>query len=309
MPSIFLQLAHKVIQEEKRPLTAAEIWQIAQDKGYDRELPSKGKTPGATLGAMLYVEIRDNAQSDFVVEGARPKKFMLRSLIDGRSSFPSELQITQQPFPQRAEYLEKQLHPFLVYFGFNHLKVHLKTIRHNKSEKRGFGEWVHPDIVGCYFPFSDWKDEVVEVSSLLGNTAVKLYSFELKRELSMGNLREAFFQAVSNSSWANESYLAAGAIDHDEDFRNELARLSASFGVGVISIDTNDPDSSAVLLPARSKELVDWESVNKLASINPDFLWFLKRVKLDISSREIRKELYDRVLEKEVLIQSLTSTL
>jgi uncharacterized protein len=29
----------------------------------------------------------------------------------------------------------------------------------------------------------------------------------------MSNLREVFFQAVSNSSWANEGYLEAAEID------------------------------------------------------------------------------------------------
>ena len=163
---------------------------------------------------------------------------------------------------------------------------------------------MHPDIVGCYFPFGDWKNEVVEVSSLLGNTAIKLFSFELKRELNFANLREAFFQAVSNSSWANEGYLVAADISNDDDFMDELERLSTSFGIGVIGIDVEDPDSTQVLLPARVKDSVDWETINKL-TINADFREFLKRIKIDIASREIRRELYDVVLEKEELQKSL----
>jgi len=215
MSSIFLQLAHKVISEEKRPLSSPEIWEIAQIKGYDKELQTKGKTPSASLGAMLYVDVRDNPNSEFISTDDRPKKFILRSLVDtlGIKVLDIPTPITQK----KVEYLEKELHPFLVYFGFYYLKTYLKTIRHNKSDKREFGEWVHPDIVGCYYPFVDWKDEVMEVSTLMGNTAVKLFSFELKRELSLGNLREAFFQAVSNSSWANEGYLAAVEIDSDDD--------------------------------------------------------------------------------------------
>ncbi len=303
MPSVFLQLAHKVIQEEKRPLSATEIWEIAQAQNYDKEIPTKGKTPWATLGAMLYVDVRDNAQSEFVTTSSRPKKFVLRSLVDSLGI--KILEAEPSGTKKKVEYLEKDIHPFLVYYGFYYLKAYLKTIRHNKSDKKEFGEWVHPDIVGCYFPFSDWKDEVVEVSSVMGNAAVKLFSFELKRELSISNLREAFFQAVSNSSWANEGYLAAAEIDNDDDFRNELERLSTSFGIGVIRIDIEDPDSTEVTLPAKSKELVDWEMVNKLASINPDFRDFLKRVKVDISSREIRREMYDPVFEKDGLIKSL----
>ncbi|MEK7727690.1 MAG: HTH domain-containing protein [candidate division KSB1 bacterium] len=303
MASAFLQLARKVIKDEKRPLTAPEIWEIAQLKGYDRELPTKGKTPWASLGALLYVDVRDNPQSEFITTGSRPKRFVLRSLIENLGSKILDIQTPKTS--KKIEYFEKDLHPFLVYYGFYYLKAYLKTIRHSRSDKKEFGEWVHPDVVGCYFPFSDWKEEVVEVSSLMGNSAVKFYSFELKRELSISNLREAFFQAVSNSSWANEGFLVAAEVDNDEDFHSELERLSTAFGIGVIRIDIDDPDSTVILLPAKSKELVDWETVNKLAVINPDFREFLKRVKVDLSSREIRKELYDRVLEKEELVKVL----
>jgi uncharacterized protein len=304
MPITFLQLAQKVIQEENRPLSASEIWEIAFAKGYEKEVATKGKTPWATLGALLYVDTRDNPASLFTTVGARPKRFVLHSLVDTLGI--KALDNSPALIHREVEYLEKDLHPFLVHYGFYFLKAYLKTIRHHKSGKKEFGEWVHPDIVGCYFPFNDWKDEVVEVSSLLGNTAVKLFSFELKRELSIANIREAFFQAVSNSSWANEGYLAAAEVNNDEEFRIELERLSTSFGIGVIRIDVEDPNSSEIILPAKSKASVDWETVNKMASINSDFREFLKRIKIDVMSREIRRELYDRVLERDELVKSLT---
>ena len=200
-------------------------------------------------------------------------------------------------------YWEKDLHPFLAYFGFYYLNISVRTVQHSKSEKREYGEWVHPDIVGCYFPYSNWQSEVVDLSTALANTAVKLYSFELKLELRNSNLRESFFQAVSNSSWANEGYLVASEIDSSTDFMEELKRLSTSFGIGVIQIDVDDPDSSEILFPAKSRDLVDWETVNKLSRMNSDFREFLKRVKIDISSKEVRKELYDRVLDREELLK------
>ncbi len=303
MPITFLQLAEKVIKEEKRPLSPSEIWQIAQAKGYDKEVVTKGKTPEATLGARLYVEVRDNPTSIFVATSSRPKRFVLRSLTNTVDDKILESQPVS--IPKRQDYQEKDLHPFVVYYGFYYLKAYLKTIHHNKSHKREFGEWVHPDLVGCYFPFVDRETEVVEISSIMGDTAVRLFSFELKRELSFSNIRESFFQAVSNSSWAHEGYLAAADIDGDEDFRAELKRLSTAFGIGIIRIDISDPDSTEILFPARSKDSVDWETVNKLAAINPDFREFLKRVKTDLTSREIRKEMYDPVLDREDLLKSL----
>lgn len=301
MTITFLQLAKKVLEEEQRPLSASEIWRIAVTKGYEKELGSKGKTPWQTLGAMLYVDVRDNPSSEFTTIGARPKRFVLK---DFAANFSAEnLQpVDPQLAAKKPKYSEKDLHPLMVYFGFYYMRAFLKTIRHSKSTKKGFGEWVHPDLVGCYFPFSEWEPEVVEVSSLLGDTAIRLYSFELKRELSIANLREAFFQAVSNSSWAHEGYLVAAEIDTNDDFLNELNRLSTAFGIGVIRLDTRDPDSSEIFLPARAKDTIDWDTVNKLANINPDFREFLKRIRIDSSSREVRREMYDKVLSKEALV-------
>jgi hypothetical protein len=158
-------------------------------------------------------------------------------------------------------------------------------------------------MVGCYFPIDDWSPDVVELSTAIGNIAVKLYSFEIKKELSFGNIREAFFQAVSNSSWAHEGYLVAATVSPDDDFRTELRRLTTSFGIGVIQINIEDPDSSEILFPAESKEYLDWDMINKLTSMNKDFKVFIKRVKNDISSKEVRKEEYDKVLDKDALVQ------
>lgn len=306
MAITFLQMAQKVLNDEKQPLTASEIWEIAVSKGYEKLVDSKGKTPWATLGALIYVDVRDNPSSVFVPIGARPKRFILKNQVESLGGKIPEVIKTPQIAVKKPEFLEKDLHPLMVYYGFYYLKAYLKTINHSKSDKKGFGEWVHPDIIGCYFPFRDWEGEVVEVSTLMGNTAVKLYSFELKRELSIASIRESFFQAVSNSSWANEGYLVAANIDTDDDFMNELKRLSTAFGIGVIRLDVDDPDSSEIILPAKAKDIIDWDTVNKLSSINPDFRDFLKRIRIDMTSREVRKEMYDSVLDKDELLKSLS---
>jgi len=94
-------------------------------------------------------------------------------------------------------------------------------------------------------------------------------------------------------------------VSADEDFTAELQRLSTAFGIGVIKIDVSDPDSTEILLPARQKEVLDWETVDKLATLNPDFREFLKRIKIDLSGKEVRTELYDRVLPVERLVSSI----
>ena len=77
---------------------------------------------------------------------------------------------------------------------------------------------VHPDIVGCNFPIGDWSEDVLSLSSAVDNNPTKIISFEFKRDLNLGKLRENFFKTVSNSSWANESYLVAVEISNNDDF-------------------------------------------------------------------------------------------
>jgi hypothetical protein len=118
-------------------------------------------------------------------------------------------------------------------------------------------------------------------------------------------LRESFFQTVSNSTWAHEGYLVAAEISSEPDFRAELRRLSISFGIGLIQLNLDDPDSSEILFPAETREKMDWDAMNKLAEGNPDFREFLKRVSNDISSGEIREEKYDKVLDPNDLVKTI----
>ena len=77
-------------------------------------------------------------------------------------------------------------------------------------------------------------------------------------------LGESFFQAVSNSSRVNEGYLAASEIAKEENFL---------------------------------KENLDWETINKIVQLNPDFKNFITRITNDIQVKEIREEEFDRILD------------
>ena len=292
----FLELAERVLTEEKRPMTATEIWTVGVDKKYDKLLNSEGKTPSATLGALIYVNAKDNPKTLFAKTDSRPKKFYLKKSSNSIDLNNLELEKETVTKKKKFEFLEKDLHKFLTYYAYFHLHCYTKTINHSLSSKKEFGEWVHPDVVGCYFPLEDWKSEVYELSSSIGNISIKLLSFELKRELSFGNLRESFFQTVSNSTWANESYLVAAEISEEQDFREELSRLSTSFGIGVIKLIIEDPHSSEIIFPAKIRDNLDWETINKL-TMNADFKEFISTVKIDITSKKIHKKEYDIVEE------------
>jgi len=300
----YIELAEKIIRNNNQPLSPAEIWEIALEKKLNNELASVGKTPIATLGARIYVDMKDNKEkSKFIKIRSKPVRFYLKDLPDiEKYKNMSDIKSPKLNLKVKERmYTERDLHKLLSFYVYNYFKIYTKTILHEESSKKKFAQWLHPDIVGVHFPIEDLEDEVFDIAQEIGNQVIKLYSFEMKKALSFDNIREAFFQAVSNSSWANEGYLVAAEIDQDDDFILELKRLSTSFGIGIIKLDVVDPDSSEVLFNPKIKESIDLETVNKITEINPQFREFLKRVKTDLNSKEPRKEKYDKIFESNEL--------
>lgn len=299
-----MQLAEDVLKKADAPLTFQQVWEQGEALGLTTRIETKGKTPWNTLGSRLYVDVRDNPQSKFLKVGRRPARFFLRSrhaeLTDDLIQ-KVEMGEAKEPAPKTA-YRERDLHPLLTYFVYANpafsrgRSIFTKTIFHESSRKRGYNEWLHPDIVGVYLPIDDWKQEVIEFNQLLDNNSIRLFSFELKMNLTKANYRESFFQAVSNSSWAHEGYLVAAGITQDDDLLAELERLSASFGLGIIHLHLSDFDSSSVVFPARSRPALDWETVNKLCDQNRDFEKFIQDVKIDFDSKRVHRSEYDAVV-------------
>lgn len=298
----FLELAKKVLKDESHALTYKEIWKIAERKNYIKDLTGKGKTPWNSMAAQLYMSVKENKNSEFKKVSDRPAKFCLKNNYSKTEEVEIkslELKKIENFKFKKFEFLEKELHPFLSYFAFHNLKCYTKTISHSLSSKKEYGEWVHPDIVGCKFLFEGWENDVLELKTSIGEVSIKLFSFELKRELNAANLRESFFQTVSNSSWANEGYLVTSKIS--ENIMIELARLSSSFGIGVILLNINKFELSKVILPARYKDNLDWDMIQKLSNMNDNFKEFIKRIKNDISNKEVVKERYNTILDLKKL--------
>lgn len=156
--------------------------------------------------------------------------------------------------------------------------------------------WVHPDIVALEDLKSNWSDEIRKCAKSSFSSTVKIWSFEVKIKLHPSNVRESFFQAVSNSSWANYGYLVA--VEIHNDILSELKILSKLHGIGIISLNTDDPTESQILLPAGSTKEIDWDGANRIASINKDFKEFIEKVN-DSFSTKIRPEEWD--ISKEMI--------
>lgn len=176
--------------------------------------------------------------------------------------------VVQKHFDERS--LHKLFCSFLRTRG-----IIAKTIYHEKSSNKvdSAQKWIHPDIVGVQF--EDFKNDAT--LALLKATepkqSIHIYSYELKKKIETDyQLKQYYFQALSNSSWANYGYLVAFEINEDLD--EEMNRLNNAFGIGIIRMQAND---SKVLYSAREKAL-DYNTIEKLNNLNPDFCEFIKKL-------------------------------
>jgi len=305
----FWDIIERTIEKVATPLSAKEIWDKANELGTIGDYTTTGKTPWATIAAYCYTDINNNGDSSMIIQTSeRPAQFFLRKLADRidiqKVQKQKETEVAKKEKVETKQFNERDLHSVLVAYAYgdSHFKANLKTIYHENSSKatKGQNEWLHPDLVGVYFPFRDYKSETLEIQNHLSITSIKLFSFELKISLNFGNLRQSFFQAVSNSSWANEGYLVALNIDDDPTFKDEVRRLNNAFGIGIIKLNPENVFESEILFPSSINQEIDWDTVNRLANENSDFSDFLKLITEDCKLGKVKSQ-YDKVLKLEDL--------
>ena len=169
--------------------------------------------------------------------------------------------------------LEKDLYPRLGEYLLKERRIHSMRIDEAHGDKKagaGGNRWLYPDVVGMENLIASWSDGVKSMVNESGEKKARLWSFEVKRFINRANVRQAFFQAVSNSSWANFGYLVAMEIQ-GTDTRRELEMLSSLHGIGVIILDPDTPDESQIIIPAMEKADVDWATCDRVARANKDF--------------------------------------
>lgn len=221
-----------------------------------------------------------------IEEQTRPKLYF----YDQDYNPENEEEVSLPNEPEKADISEKELYPILGEYLKLEEEVYTKRIDELKSKNnRGpsGNKWLHPDIVGIKVLDNDWISIIKDCVKGSGDNRILIYSFEVKKIITSSNLRESFFQAVSNSSWANFGYLVAAEIKGDNF--NELKMLSSLHGIGFILLDISNPSESQILLQARDRETVDWASVNRLAEQNADFSSFVESVKIYYESGIVRK--------------------
>lgn len=267
----FIDFAIEVLKALDSPLSVEEMWEAGCNQGLDEKLGSSGKTPIRTLSARIYVDIKNNMDSVFIQVSKRPAKFYLK----GKDINPEKETPESGAGRRKSKFTERDLHILLSSFVCTdeHFKCMTKAIYHevSKREKSGKNKWLHPDIVGVHFPFDSYTDNTLKLFDVLKVNPYKLYSYEMKISLTLSNLREYYFQAVSNSSWAHEGYLAALHISEEPELMDELRRLNNAFGIGVIRLDAEHFMQSEILFSAKEKDSLDWDTINRLVDDNRNY--------------------------------------
>ncbi|WQS75435.1 COG2958 family protein [Helicobacter pylori] len=301
-----IEIVQSVLEAIKEPIKVTEIYDKAKElfeKGkIENMFDCGGKTPHQSVSAYIYTALSKGEELPFFKVQENP------ALIALKSAMNEPVLNTQKPSTPSVKIAhERDLHQFLTYMAFHNenLKCYTKTIFHEESLRspKGMDRWLYPDMVGVRFLHAEWSNEnLIDFSKKFDTLPIKLVSFELKKEISVNNCRECYFQAISNSSWANEGYLVGRHIDtHNPKLMDLLKRLHASFGIGVIDLRT-DEDKSAILLNAKYKEKIDYTMASELSEKNEEFSGFLKSVvDYDPAYSYRYKDEFDEVKKKEEL--------
>ncbi|PDX47957.1 HrgA protein [Helicobacter pylori] len=301
-----IEIIQSVLEAIKEPIKVTLVYDKAKELFEKGEITNMfdcgGETPHQSVSAYIYTALSKGEELPFLKAQEKPVLIALK----GAAKEPV-LNIEKISAPSAKIMHERDLHPFLTYMAYynENLKCYTKTIFHEESLKspKGMDRWLYPDMVGVRFLHAEWSNEnLIAFSKKFDTLPIKLVSFELKKEISVHNCRECYFQAISNSSWANEGYLVGRHIDtHNPQLMDLLKRLHASFGIGVIDLRTNE-DKSAILLNAKYKEKIDYTMAQELSTKNEKFSGFLKSVvDYDPDFPNRYKDEFDEVKKKEEL--------
>ena len=259
----------------------------------------KAKTPPATISALLgdFIRTGDTRVKRIKQENGSYAYYLTKNEQDiGIEILSGSTETTSVKLPKvkAKSYNERDLHRLLSSYLKN-TKIYSKTIFHEQSKygKDSNQIWTHPDMVGVKFLNLQTKVSQNFLKSINRVDTFKLSSYEIKKEINSDTeLKKAYFQAVSNSSWANYGYLVA--FEFSDSLSDEMERLNQSFGIGIIELNAN-PYQSKILFPAIYKDL-DFKTIDKLCKINKEFEQFIEQTDRLMTAQER----YYKSTEKEL---------
>lgn len=278
---------------------AAVVTNIIDKNYYDF---GTAKTPGGTVSAILgdFIRNGDTRVKRIKQDNATYWYYLTKNEeninveVIPNSTNTTEITKTKVTKSEKQKtYDERDLHKLLSSYLKN-TSIYSKTIFHEQSNGKDNNQiWTHPDMVGIKFLNLQTKVSQNLLKSINRIDTFKLNSYELKKEINNdSDLKKAYFQAVSNSSWANYGYLVA--FEFSDSLTEEMERLNQSFGIGIIELNAN-PYRSKVLFPAKYRDL-DFKTIDKLCKINKDFEKFIEQTEKLLTA----EERYFKSTEKEL---------
>lgn len=232
----------------------------------------------------------------------RPKQYYYSTTIADNDEINRLPDVVPSNNTEITELMECDLYPKLCKYLWTEFKLYMKRIDERKSSNR-FGpdgnKWLFPDLVGMENLSEEWEEGVRSCVNEYGDRRVRLWLFEVKRKITRKDVRRFWFQAVSNSSWANFGYLVAADIEESGDVMKELRMLSAAHGIGLIQLDPENPDESIILIPSRERDSIDWDACSRLAKENSDFRFFIKLIRQFHQTGDSQSRYWDTHIEEE----------
>lgn len=255
-----------------KPIGYSDVTQyILQNNLYE----GSGLTLDSTVSAQLGDFIRKNDTRVGRIKEGRSYFYYLtkNEVLSEAIEVKEKVEVKRN---NKADFIERDLHPLFV----SYLKskgIYAKTILHeeSKNSKDDTQKWAHPDIVGVKFTKFKSEASIRLLKTFEKKDSCEIISYELKKEINSDTeLKKCYFQAVSNSSWANRGYLVAFEIgDH---LKEEIERLNKAFGIGVIKLHAN-PFESQILFQSTYRDL-DYQTIDKLCHINTKYKEFIEQI-------------------------------
>lgn len=236
--------------------------------------------------------IQKNNSNIKTTEG-RPRRYYYTEETDAQEVQEAESKKSQAA--KNGKIKEIDLYPLLSSFLQSELSIYSKRIDEKRSRNNkgaGGNKWLYPDIVGMENLTEDWHAEIKNCTKEYSHERTKLWSFEVKVLINRSNIREVFFQAVSNSASANLGYLVASEIEGAETLK-ELRMLSGLHGIGLIKLDVENASESQIIIPAKERLTIDWDNLNRLVQENKDCEEFIKLVRQFYQTGNINSKDWD----------------
>ncbi|MBL4730166.1 MAG: hypothetical protein JKY28_02050 [Sulfurimonas sp.] len=285
------------LEELKKVVTHQEIYEYIVNHSYYEF--TKGKTPARTVSALLGDFIRKGDDRIKRIKG--DGNFYLYYLSKYEESIHFDNYIfsknegIKKEFKSVKTYHERDLHKLLSSYLKNK-NIYTKTILHeeSKNSKDEHQKWIHPDMIGIDYLRLTSNVNKAFMRVLSTADTFKLTSYELKKTINTDyELKKSYFQAVSNSSWANYGYLVA--LEINSNLNDEMERLNQSFGIGVIELKAN-PYESKILFQAKLREL-DFKTIDKLCRVNKNYEKFIEFTERILSVEERNAQSIEKEFE------------